>query len=66
MSPEEADGPSEAQTVTLGHFATYRFTPRFWELDGDTRRSRADAWLSGLSKTAEACHLYQVGGMESG
>jgi chlorite dismutase len=66
LGPDEADGPSEAQPVTLGHFATHRFTPRFWTLTGDARRARAEAWLSGLSKTAEALHLYQVGGLESG
>jgi chlorite dismutase len=66
VSPEGADGPGEAQAVTLGHFATYRFTPRFWELDGSTRKSRAGAWLAGMSETADTVHLYQVGGLESG
>jgi len=66
VASEEADPPDQARAVTLGHFATYRFTPRFWELDGDERKARAGAWLSGLSKTADAFHLYQVGGLESG
>ena len=58
--------PGGAQSVTLGHFVTYRFTPRFWELDGTTRRTRAAEWLSRLGKSADAVQLYLVGGIESG
>jgi len=56
---------SEESTVTLGHFCTYRFTPRFWELDVGARRERARAWFEGLRDTAEAAHLYLVRGLES-
>jgi chlorite dismutase len=70
--PKEASGsvamdPSaEAEAVALGHFATYRYTPRFWELDGGVRRARAAEWLSSLARTAETAHLYLVSGIESG
>ncbi len=56
---------SEVPAVTLGHFSTYRFTPRFWELDVEARRERARAWFEGLRDTAEAAHLYLVRGLES-
>ncbi len=56
---------SDAPVVTLGHFSTYRFTPRFWELGGDERRARAGAWLEGLGEPADVAHLYLVRGLES-
>lgn len=51
--------------VLLGHFATYRFTPRFWALEADVRRQRARAWFDGLRDVADAAHLYVVRGIES-
>jgi len=65
-SSTAVDPSAEAEAVALGHFATYRYTPRFWELDGGTRRARAADWLAGLAGTAETAHLYLVGGIESG
>ncbi len=56
---------SDAPVVSLGHFSTYRFTPRFWELDGEERRARARAWFEGLRDAAEVAHLYLVRGLES-
>jgi chlorite dismutase len=56
---------SEVPAVVLGHFCTYRFTPRFWELGGEERRSRARTWFEGLRDAAEVAHLYLVRGLES-
>ncbi len=56
---------SDASTVALGHFCTYRFTSAFWALDGEARRARAREWFDGLHDTAEAAHLYVVRGLES-
>lgn len=54
------------EAVVLGHFATYRFTPRFWGLGPQERRSRAAAWLEGMKGSAEVAHLYLTQGIETG
>ena len=54
------------EPVVLGHFASYRFTPGFWALDIEERRSRAGAWLQGMRDSAEASHLYVTQGIETG
>lgn len=60
---EEQLPPEE---VILGHFATYRFTPRFWALDAGERRARASAWLEGMKASSDVAHLYLVQGLETG
>lgn len=61
---------SEAESSTpppvLGHFTTYRLTPRFWELEPGERAERALAWLQGIEEAAERSCLYLVQGIESG
>ncbi|MHB1191449.1 MAG: chlorite dismutase family protein [Longimicrobiales bacterium] len=54
------------EDVILGHFATYRFTDRFWTLTPAQRRERASAWLSGMKASADVAHLYTVQGLETG
>jgi chlorite dismutase len=54
------------EDVILGHFATYRFTDRFWMLPPAERRERASAWLSGMKAAADVAHLYLVQGLETG
>lgn len=54
------------EDVTLGHFCTYRFTPRFWELPADRRRERAADWLRAMRDAADAAHLYLTQGLETG
>ena len=54
------------EDVILGHFATYRFTDRFWTLTPDQRRQQAGAWLAGMKGSAEAAHLYLTQGIETG
>jgi chlorite dismutase len=49
----------------LGHFTTYRLTPRFWALDSAERQSRALAWFEGMRGAAEVAHLYLTQGFES-
>ncbi len=49
----------------LGHFATYRFTTRFWALSPDIRQERASAWFAGLRATADEGHLYLTQGLET-
>jgi chlorite dismutase len=59
----------EAETTmayaVLGHFTTYRATPRLWALDPDERHERARAWIEGLGAVAEKAHLYMVQGIET-
>ena len=55
----------ETPTVALGHFTTYRFTPRFWALPADERRARARAWWAGVAGTGDAASLYLVQGIET-
>ncbi|MDP2957741.1 MAG: chlorite dismutase family protein [Longimicrobiales bacterium] len=54
------------EDVILGHFASYRFSERFWDLDADQRRARARAWFAGVSASAEVAHLYLTQGIETG
>jgi chlorite dismutase len=61
-SMEERDA---VETASLGHFATYRLTDRFWSLDSGARRARARAWWDGLAGAADAAQLYLVRGVES-
>ncbi|HSG09637.1 MAG TPA: chlorite dismutase family protein [Longimicrobiales bacterium] len=56
----------QAEPVVLGHFACYRFTPAFWALDSEQRRTRAGVWLAGVQASADACHLYLTQGIETG
>lgn len=55
-----------AEDILLGHFASYRYTPRFWDLPVAERRTRAAAWLEGLRASAEVAHLYLTQGIETG
>ena len=55
----------ETADVVLGHFATYRLTPRFWEMDREERRERALRWFEGLRDAAQMADLYLVQGIES-
>jgi chlorite dismutase len=64
--PTPTTPDSEAPpTTVLGHFVTYRATPRFWALPGAERRARAAAWLEGLTQSAGATQLYLVQGLEA-
>lgn len=60
---DEQHPPEE---VILGHFATYRFTDRFWTLAPEQRRERAAAWLEAIRASADVAHLYMVQGLETG
>jgi chlorite dismutase len=59
------DTDNETGPPTLGHFTTYRATPKLWSLDPEERRKRALAWTEGLAATTEATQLYIVQGIES-
>jgi chlorite dismutase len=50
---------------TLGHFSTYRFTARFWDLQPDDRRGEAGEWLERLGESGDALDLYLTSGVES-
>lgn len=52
------------EPVVLGHFASYRFSERFWAADPSTRRARARAWFEALEATAASTHLYLVQGID--
>jgi len=54
------------EDVILGHFATYRFTQRFWDLSPMQRRDRAAAWLRAMTGAADVAHLYLTQGLETG
>ena len=68
----EEDGVSEREegatprTSVLGHFANYRFTPRFWEMDAAGRRERARAWFEDVRAAADLAHPYLLQGIEEG
>lgn len=53
------------EDVILGHFCTYRFTARFWELPPAQRRERAGEWLRAVNGAADVAHLYLVQGLET-
>ncbi|MFQ5537825.1 MAG: chlorite dismutase family protein [Gemmatimonadota bacterium] len=55
----------EPEGVALGHFTTYRFTDRFWNLSSEERKERAGRWLAGLAAAAEQTDLYLLQGLES-
>jgi chlorite dismutase len=54
------------EAEVLGHFATYRFTSRFWSLEPPERRVRARDWFDAVKATSEATRLYLVQGLEVG
>ena len=56
---------NENTHVALGHFTTYRATAKLWSLPADERRTRALAWVEGLTDAANATQLYLVQGIES-
>lgn len=56
---------SEEEKPILGHFATYRFDPAFWDLEPDSRRSRALRWLDRIRSVSDVAHLYLTQGIES-
>ena len=56
---------SDRADVSLGHFATYRFTPGFWALDAERKKERAAEWLAGLEASADATSLYLTQGIET-
>ena len=55
----------ELPDLVLGHFTTYRVTPRMWELDPQERKRRALDWVAGLEETADNTVLYLTQGIES-
>lgn len=57
---------TDSPAVHLGHFATYRFTPRFWELAPAERTERATAWHAAVASVGDATTLYTLGGIEAG
>ncbi len=59
-------GDGGTRMSVLGHFANYRFTPRFWELDAGARRSRARAWFEDVRAAADLAHPYLLQGLEAG
>ena len=52
--------------TVLGHFANYRFTARFWEMDGASRRARARAWFEDVRGAADLAPPYLLQGLEAG
>jgi chlorite dismutase len=52
------------EPIALGHFATYRLSPRFWGLDGGERRKTALAWCDAMAGSCDALQLYLVQGIE--
>ena len=56
----------EKRPTVLGHFANYRFTRRFWEMDGPDRRERARAWFEDVRGAADLAHPYLLQGLEPG
>ncbi|MBT8487850.1 MAG: chlorite dismutase [Gemmatimonadetes bacterium] len=56
--------PDEEKPI-LGHFATYRLAPEFWELGPDSRQAEAMAWLEGIRSSADVTQLYLTQGIES-
>ena len=65
MSEKSKDEQLPPEPVTLGHFMSYRYTPRFWELAPEERRQRARAWLDGMHGSAEVANLYLTQGIET-
>lgn len=65
MTEEQGRTNGTPEPVRLGHFVTYRATPKLWTLDTSERRTRATAWLEGLGEAAQALQLYLVQGIES-
>jgi chlorite dismutase len=65
VSTDKAVTVAEPLGIVLGHFAVYRYTSRFWDLDAAQRKSRARQWFSGLCSAAAAAHLYLLQGMET-
>lgn len=62
----DSKGTGKMRPTVLGHFANYRFTKRFWELDGTSRRARARAWLDDVREAADLAHPYLLQGLEAG
>lgn len=56
---------TEEEKPILGHFATYRFRPTFWDLDPEVRRGRALEWFEGIDAASDVSHLYLTQGIES-
>jgi chlorite dismutase len=56
---------TDEEKPILGHFATYRFNPRFWDLGPDERTGRALGWFERLASVADVAHLYLTQGIES-
>lgn len=56
---------SETRTPVLGHFTTYRFTERFWNLEANARRNKASEWLDAVQASADASSVYLINGIES-
>ncbi len=52
--------------VVLGHFASYRFTRRFWEMRAARRRACAGAWFEDVRGAADLAHPYVLQGLEAG
>lgn len=56
---------TDEEKPVLGHFATYRFTPDFWELGAEKRSAHALAWFERIRSAADVAHLYLTQGIES-
>lgn len=56
----------ETTPQLLNHFSLVRFTSGYWACPPETRRQIRTEWLTRLSTSAEAVHLYQAFGLEAG
>ncbi|MDX1495602.1 MAG: hypothetical protein R3253_16155, partial [Longimicrobiales bacterium] len=56
---------TDEEKPVLGHFATYRFAPGFWDLGPDRRHDEALAWFRRIEAAADVAHLYLTQGIES-
>ncbi len=58
--PPRAGLPPAGTPRTLSHFALLRFTGAYWGLDAAERRRQHRALRDGVSRVADAAHLYQM------
>ena len=57
---------AEQTPETLNHFCVAAFTPVYWQLPPETRRSVRSRWLDPLRCSTDALHLYQLAALEPG
>ena len=58
----DSEGTGKMRPTVLGHFANYRFTARFWEMEGARRRARARACFEDVRAAADLAHPYLLQG----